>query len=73
MRSLCQMPMHSTYSPGVIEAADPMTVIRSRCPFTLTRRTQKPDSSLWKVTRSTEPESRSVGVSVFMLELRSLI
>ena len=40
-------------------AALPMTVTRSRLPFTLTRSTQKPLDSLWKVTRSTEPCSRS--------------
>lgn len=34
-------------------------------PLTLERRTQKPDSSLWRVTRSTEPESRSKGVPGF--------
>ena len=31
-------------------------------PRTLTRRTQNPVSSLWKVTRSTEPENSLVGV-----------
>ena len=63
MRSLCQVPTHSTYSPGVMEAAEPITVTSSRRPLTLTRRTQKPDSSLWKVTRSTEPERRSIWLS----------
>ena len=65
MRSFVQTPTPSIYSPGVMEAAEPMTVISSRSPFTLARRTQKPDSSLWKVTRSTEPERRSTGVSDF--------
>jgi len=36
-------------------AAAPTTVTRSRWPRTLTRRTQKPLSGEWKVTRSTEP------------------
>ncbi len=58
------MPMHSTYSPGVIEAALPITVTSSKWPLTLTLSTQNPDSSLWKVTRSTEPVSLSVGASV---------
>ena len=65
MRSLVQTPIHSMYSPGVMEAADPITVINSLSPLTLARKTQKPDSSLWKVTRSTEPERRSTGVSDF--------
>ena len=41
-------------SPADTEAALPITVIRSRCPRILTLSTQKPDCSLWKVTRSTE-------------------
>ena len=40
--------------------SDPMTVVSSRCPRALTRRTQKPLSSLWKVTRSISPEISSV-------------
>jgi hypothetical protein len=32
---------------------------RSRCPHAFARRTQKPFSSLWKVTRSTRPASTS--------------
>src|SRR6266446_6905144 len=50
------------YSPGVIVAAVPTTVTRSRCPRTLTRRTQKPVSSLWNVTRSTAPVRCSMGL-----------
>ena len=34
-------------------------VMSSRCPRALTRRTQKPFSSLWNVTRSTRPASTS--------------
>jgi hypothetical protein len=52
VRSLTQIPRHSTYSPGVTEAAEPMTVMRTRCPRTLIRRTQKPLDSLWNVMRS---------------------
>ena len=46
---------------GETAAAVPTTVARSLWPRTLTRRTQKPVSSLWKVTRSTAPVRRSVG------------
>src|SRR5207244_4028700 len=61
VRSVTHPPCPSIYSPGVMVAAVPTTVTRSRCPRTLTRRTQKPVSSLWKVTRSTAPVSCSVG------------
>jgi hypothetical protein len=40
-------------------AACPTTVISSRCPRALIRRTQNPLSSLWKVTRSTRPARTS--------------
>ena len=48
-----------------------MTVVSSRCPRALTRRTQKPLSSLWKVTRSITPEISSVaglrsGIAAFI-------
>src|SRR5215204_5240832 len=36
-----------------------MTVTRSRCPRAFARRTEKPFSALWKVTRSTSPASTS--------------
>ena len=45
-RSLIQFPRHSTYSPAVTDAAEPMTVDRSRWPRTLTRSTQNPLASL---------------------------
>ena len=67
VRSLCQEPAHSRNAPGVTEAAWPVTVTSSRCPATFTRSTQKPVSSLWKVTRSREPESLSTGLSVKLL------
>src|SRR5262245_22589945 len=51
------------YSPGVMVAAVPTTVTRSRWPRTLTRRTQKPVSSLWNVTRSTAPVRCSMGLT----------
>ena len=44
--------------PALISAAWPNTVTRSRA---LIRSTQKPLSALWKVTRSIEPASTSVG------------
>jgi len=37
----------------------PTTVTNSRCPRALVRRTQKPFSGLWKVTRSTRPATAS--------------
>src|SRR5215467_9554387 len=62
VRSLIQVPLTWTNSPAEIIAAWPRTVIRSRWPRALTRRTQKPFSALWKVTRSTSPARTSVGV-----------
>jgi hypothetical protein len=53
------MPEAWMNSPALIVGAWPTTVTRSRCPFTLRRRTQKPLSGLWKVTRSTRPPSAS--------------
>src|SRR5512134_1647554 len=55
VRSLTHRPLAWTNSPAPIAAAWPMTVIRSRWPRAFTRSTQKPLSSLWKVTRSTKP------------------
>src|SRR5919106_3948103 len=46
-------------SPALITGAWPTTVTRSRWPRALTRRTQKPLSGLWNVTRSTRPVSAS--------------
>ena len=43
------------HSPAAIVAEWPTTVTKSRCPRALVRRTQKPFSALWKVTRSTRP------------------
>src|SRR6516225_8814453 len=54
VRSLTHSPDAVTYSPAAITAAWPMTVINSRWPRALMRRTQKPFSALWKVTRSTK-------------------
>ena len=65
LRSLTQTPAAWTNSPALIEAAWPTTVTRSRCPRTFTRSTQKPVSGLWKVTRSTRPESGSRVASVW--------
>src|ERR1039457_3960853 len=47
------------YSPAETDGAAPSTVTRSFCPRTLTRKTQNPLSGLWKVTRSTRPDSGS--------------
>src|SRR5216683_3953301 len=47
------------YSPAAMAGAAPSTVTRSRCPRALMRRTQKPLSALWKVTRSTKPANGS--------------
>src|ERR1700687_1604844 len=70
--SLTHQPSAASHSPAVTEGSDPMTVVSSRCPRALTRRTQKPLSSLWKVTRSIRPETSSVaglrsGIAAFML------
>src|SRR5215469_2234970 len=59
VRSLTHSPDAVTHSPAAITAAWPMTVIRSRWPRALMRRTQKPFSALWKVTRSTRPARTS--------------
>ena len=64
MRSLIQDPIAWTNSPAEIIAACPMTVMRSRWPRALTRRTQKPLSELWNVTRSTKPARTSVEFAV---------
>src|SRR5271167_3964968 len=57
--SLIHSPDAVTHSPAEMVAACPTTVISSRCPRALIRRTQKPLSSLWKVTRSTRPARTS--------------
>ena len=51
--SLVHVPEARSSSPGEIAAACPTTVTASCLPRTLTRRTAKPDSSEWNVTRST--------------------
>ena len=59
-----------THSPAEITAAWPTTVTSSRWPRALMRRTQKPLSALWKVTRSTRPARTSRSddrASCFML------
>ena len=64
VRSVIQTPTAWMNSPAEIDAAWPTTGTRSRCPRAFTFRTAKPLSSLWKVTRSTEPTSVSLcGVS----------
>src|SRR5207253_4349659 len=69
--SLTHQPSALSHSPAVTEGSDPMTVVSSRCPRAFTRRTQKPLSSLWKVTRSISPDISSVAglhsaIAVFM-------
>src|SRR5260370_537473 len=59
VRSLTHSPDAVTHSPAAITAAWPMTVTNSRWPRDLMRRTQKPFSALWKVTRSTRPARTS--------------
>src|SRR6266568_1329830 len=61
VRSLTHSPDAVIHSPAAIVAAWPTTVTRSRCPRAFVRRTQKPFSTLWKVTRSTRPASTSLG------------
>src|SRR5476651_447327 len=56
-------------SPAEIVAAWPTTVITSRLPRAFTRKTQKPFSSLWKVTRSTSPAKTSVLLSAVVFKL----
>src|ERR1700678_4734741 len=57
--SLIHSPDAVTHSPAEMVAACPTTVISPRCPRALIRRTQKPLSLLWKVTRSTRPARTS--------------
>src|SRR2546426_12669300 len=69
--SLIHQPSALSHSPAVTEGSDPTTVVSSRCPRAFTRRTQKPLSSLWKVTRSIRPEISSVaglrsGIAAFI-------
>jgi WD40 repeat protein len=69
--SLTHQPSALSHSPAVTEGSDPTTVVSSRCPRVFTRRTQKPLSSLWNVTRSISPEISSVaglrcGIAAFM-------
>ena len=59
VRSLTHSPDAVTHSPAEITAACPITVTSSRWPRALIRKTQKPLSSLWYVTRSTRPASTS--------------
>jgi hypothetical protein len=69
--SLTHQPSAVSHSPAATEGSDPRTVASSRCPRALTRSTQKPLSSLWKVTRSIRPEISSVtglrsGIAAFI-------
>jgi len=59
VRSLIHSPDVVAHSPAEIVAAWPTTVTRSRCPRAVIRRTQKPLSALWKVTRPTMPAKTS--------------
>src|SRR6516164_1306144 len=61
VRSLTHSPVAVIHSPADIVAEWPTTVTRSRCPRALVRRSQKPFSALWKVTRSTRPARAPVG------------
>jgi hypothetical protein len=69
--SLTHQPSAASHSPAVTDAKEPTTVTSSLCPLTFTRKTQKPLSSLWKVTRSINPEISSVaglrsGIAAFI-------
>ena len=55
VRSLTDSPDAVIHSPAEIDAAWPTMAMRSRCPRDLAPRAQNPLSSLWTVTRSTEP------------------
>src|SRR5258705_6212910 len=57
--SLTHPPDAVLPSPAEIGAGWPMTVTRSGWRGAFARRTQKPFSLLWKVTRSTKPASTS--------------
>src|SRR4051812_17741705 len=59
VRSLTHSPDAVIHSPAAIVAAWPTMVTKSRWPRAFARRTQKPFSALWKVTRSTRPASTS--------------
>src|SRR5271165_111676 len=59
--SCTQLPRAVIHSPALTLARAPTTVTSSRCPFTFTRSTANPVSSLWKVTRSINPENPSWG------------
>src|SRR5918994_615922 len=61
VRSLTHSPEAVIHSPADIAAACPTTVTRSRRPRAWIRKTQKPLSALWKVTRSTAPARTSCG------------
>jgi len=53
-------PLHLIYSPTDGDGALPVTATKSLCDLTLTRKTQKPFSELWKVIRSIVPERYSL-------------
>ena len=58
-RWLSQRPLAWIYYLAGMAVAEPRTVTSSLCLSTSTRRTQNPLSALWKVTRSTNPNSGS--------------
>src|SRR5260370_7031688 len=58
-RSVPHVPDAEAYSPGATVGVCPTRVMSSRSPLTFSRRTQKPLSALWNVTRSTSPARRS--------------
>src|SRR5271157_868064 len=59
--SCTQLPRALIHSPALTLARAPTTVTNSRWPFTFTRSTANPVSSLWKVMRSINPENPSCG------------
>src|SRR6516162_4895225 len=73
--SCTQLPCVVIHSPALTFARTPTTVTSSRWPFTFTRSTANPVSSLWKVMRSINPENPSWGgddAGVFTLQSVSM-
>ncbi|MCT0213620.1 MULTISPECIES: hypothetical protein [unclassified Synechococcus] len=61
--ALVLLPLAMAEAP-TISAAWPTTVTRSRWPRALILSKQKPFSALWKVTRSIDPDSTSLGCAL---------
>src|ERR1035437_3709725 len=66
--SRTHQPSAVSHSPALTDGNEPRTVTSSRCPWTFTRRTANPLSSLKKVTLSTSPTISSDGVRAWGAE-----